>query len=241
MWTFLYTPRGSEVQISHKPANKYFKNIQKSITELLHLAAATTWRIIVPHVTYKILDLFGLSKFKGGGGNAPLAPLIKISLPTMHLYRDVLPFQCTTLTKPMLNLRECDVTIQCKHWVSLEPTTFAVVSMVPRRDYHMIYNPYIEVLPWLLYLPFPRVCRVDGRGPTPTSGTGGSHLDTGRNTPDSSGTQHLPVSHHIPVISNHTPVHHMSHPLKGTASINMCEIDPSHVKETSLVVLPARW
>ena len=71
-------PRGSEVQISHKTSKKYLKNIQKSITELLHLAAATTRRIIVPHVTYKILDLFGLSKFKGG--NAPLAPLIQISL-----------------------------------------------------------------------------------------------------------------------------------------------------------------
>ena len=34
-----------------------------------------TQRIIVPHATYNILNLFGLSKFKGG--NAPLAPLIK--------------------------------------------------------------------------------------------------------------------------------------------------------------------
>ena len=70
--------RGSEVQISHKTSKKYLKNIQKSITELLHLAAATMRRIIVPHVTYKVLDLFGLSKFKGG--QSPLAPLIKISL-----------------------------------------------------------------------------------------------------------------------------------------------------------------
>ena len=72
------TPRGSEVQISHKTSKKYLKNIQKSITELLHLAAATTRRIIIPHVTYTILDLFGLSKFKGG--NAPLAPLIQLPL-----------------------------------------------------------------------------------------------------------------------------------------------------------------
>ena len=78
LWTFLYTPRGSELHISHKTSKKYLKNIQKSITELLHLAATTTRRIIVPHVTYTILDLFGLSKFKGG--QCPLTPLIKISL-----------------------------------------------------------------------------------------------------------------------------------------------------------------
>ena len=71
-------PQGSEVQVSHKTSNKYLKNIQKSITELLHLAATTTRRIIVPHVTYNILDRFGLSKFKGGGAICPLAPLIKI-------------------------------------------------------------------------------------------------------------------------------------------------------------------
>ena len=63
---------------SHKTSQKGLKNIQKSIAELSHLAAAATRQIIVPHATYQILDLFGLSKFKGG--NAPLAPLIKISL-----------------------------------------------------------------------------------------------------------------------------------------------------------------
>ena len=55
-------PRGSEVQISHKTSEKGLKNIQTSIAELSHLAAAPTWRIIVPHATYQILDLFGLSK-----------------------------------------------------------------------------------------------------------------------------------------------------------------------------------
>ena len=59
-------PRGSEVQISHKTSKRFFLNIQKSIIEVLHLAAATTRRIIVPHATYQILDLLGLSKFKGG-------------------------------------------------------------------------------------------------------------------------------------------------------------------------------
>ena len=53
---------------------KRLKNIQKSIAELSHLAAAATRRIIVPHTTYHILDVFGLSKFKGAGS------LIKISL-----------------------------------------------------------------------------------------------------------------------------------------------------------------
>ena len=72
--TILYTPRASDVQISHKTSNKYLRNIQKSITELLHLAATTTRRIIVPHVTYKIVDLFGLSKFKGGGAMPPWPP-----------------------------------------------------------------------------------------------------------------------------------------------------------------------
>ena len=59
----LSTPRGSEVHISHKTSKKGLENIQKSIAELLHLAAAATRRIIVPHATYQILDLFGLSKF----------------------------------------------------------------------------------------------------------------------------------------------------------------------------------
>ena len=82
-WTFwkdcgpFSMPQGSEVQISHKTSKKCLKNIKKSITELSYLATATTRRIIVPHATYQILDLFGLPKFKGG--NAPLAPLIKIS------------------------------------------------------------------------------------------------------------------------------------------------------------------
>ena len=79
-------PQGSEVQVSHKTSNKYFKHIQKSITELLHLAAATTRRIIVPHVTYNILDLFGLSKFKGGGGQCPPGPPDKNIHETRILY-----------------------------------------------------------------------------------------------------------------------------------------------------------
>ena len=42
----------------------------------------------------------------------------------------------------MLNL---NVTIQCKHWVSLESRTFAIVSMVSRQDYHVTYSPYFSV------------------------------------------------------------------------------------------------
>ena len=72
-------PQGSEIQISHKTSKKYFKNIQKSITELLHLAAPL---YAADNCTARDIHNFGpfwLSKFKGGG-NAPLAPLIKISL-----------------------------------------------------------------------------------------------------------------------------------------------------------------
>ena len=63
-----------------KHPQKGLKNIQKPIAELSHLAVAATRRIIIPHATYQILDHFGLSKFKGGGGNAPPGRLIKISL-----------------------------------------------------------------------------------------------------------------------------------------------------------------
>ena len=45
--------------------------MQKSIAELSHLVAAATRRIIVPHATYQILDLFGWSKFKGGNAGPP--------------------------------------------------------------------------------------------------------------------------------------------------------------------------
>ena len=57
-WGPFCSPRGSEVQVSHKTSKKGFKNIQRSIA------------------TYQILNLVGLSKFKGG--NVPSAPsLIK--------------------------------------------------------------------------------------------------------------------------------------------------------------------
>ena len=64
--------RGSEEQISNKTSKKGLTNIQKSIAALLHLAAAAMRRVIAAHGTYHILDLFGLSEFKGG--NAPLPP-----------------------------------------------------------------------------------------------------------------------------------------------------------------------
>ena len=38
--------------------------------------------------------------------------------------------------------------IQCKHWVSPESTTFAVVSIVSRQDYHVTYNPYTNERVW---------------------------------------------------------------------------------------------
>ena len=51
-----------------------FKNIQKPIAALSRLTAAAPWRLIAPRKTYQILDLFGLSKFKGG--NAPPPQMI---------------------------------------------------------------------------------------------------------------------------------------------------------------------
>ena len=49
-----------------KDPKKGLKNIQKSIAALSHLAATASRRLIAPRATYQILDLFGLSQFKGG-------------------------------------------------------------------------------------------------------------------------------------------------------------------------------
>ena len=51
---------------------KRYKKISKYILQSFHLAATATQWMIVPHATYQIFDLFGLSKFKGG--NAPWPP-----------------------------------------------------------------------------------------------------------------------------------------------------------------------
>ena len=79
---------GSQVQIiSHKTSKKGLKNIQKSIATLSHLAAVAMRWLIIPHAAYQILDLFALSKFKGG--NAPSAPPpIKISLTGVLFYSE---------------------------------------------------------------------------------------------------------------------------------------------------------
>ena len=75
-------------------------------------------------MTYNILDLFGLSKFKGG--NAPLAPLIKISLalglqcvrditrPPKYSYQSILSPDVFFLT---VSSKSCFYTFGCIDWV----------------------------------------------------------------------------------------------------------------------------
>ena len=78
--------------LSH--AVKRFTKIQKSIAELLHLAASATRRIIVPHATYQILDLFRMSKFKGGG-KCPPPGLPDKNIPAFHIISQKHKFHTT--------------------------------------------------------------------------------------------------------------------------------------------------